>query len=93
MNNLHIHEILRMMIDTQKVYTGKADFVNHISQLYGEDAMFFSCSQEQMNVEQAFDFLIKRNKINISDSKNVVITQGMTMCDENNHHNHHHDHY
>ncbi len=93
MKELHIHEVLRMMIASQKTYTDKDDFVKDIEDKFGTDVVFHSCSSNSMNAEEAYYFLIQRGKISINQKKNIGIDPNMTMCDENEPHDHDHDHH
>lgn len=92
MNEVHIHEVLRMMIDKQKNYTGKTDFVKDITEIFGSDTRFFACSGSGMDANAAFDFLLKREKINLNTENKISINPTMTMCDEDKPHHHHHHH-
>ncbi len=93
MKELHIHEVLRMMIEKQKTYVDKADFIKDINNEFGTDVCFHACSDGGMDADQAFDFLIRRGKISLNNQDNVAIDPGMTMCDENADHDHDHDHH
>lgn len=90
MNEVHIHEVLRMMLDKQKNYANKAAFVKDITDIFGSDVRFFACSSSGMNADAAFDFLLKREKINLNTENKVGINPTMTMCDEDKGHHHHH---
>ncbi len=92
MKELHIHDVLRMMIETQKTYDGKADFIEDINERFGEGVRFHACSDGGMDADAAYDFLIRRGKISVNPHQNVGIDPNMTMCDENAPHDHHHDH-
>ncbi len=81
MNKLHIHEVLRMMISTQKTYSGKADFIQDITAQFGTDVEFHACSASGMNIEEAYDFLLQRGKISLHAEEAVGIAPNMTMCD------------
>lgn len=82
MNELHIHEILHMMVDNQKTYMGEADFVKDIEEKYGADTRFYACSGTNMNAQEAFYFLLQRNKISLNTQQSVAIDPNMTMCDD-----------
>ncbi len=93
MKDLHIHEVLRMMIETQKTYSGKKDFVKDITETFGADVQFHACSDSNMNIEEAYDFLIRKGKISINEEKNIAIDPEMTMCDDDHPHDHDHHHH
>ncbi len=92
MNQLHIHEVLQMMLQTNKKYNDKLDFVKDINQKFGFDVRFFACSENGMNADAAFDFLIRKGKINLDTEKSISLSPDMTMCDDDKHHDHKHDH-
>jgi len=85
MNELHIHDVLRMMQDTQKTYNSREAFVEDIKEQFGSDVRFNACSSTNMDANEAFDFLIMKNKISIDTSENVSLDPNMKMCDENKH--------
>ncbi len=86
MNELHIHEVLNMMIETQKTYNDRAEFVKDITERFGADARFYACSSSDMNANEAFDFLIGKGKIVLDDKQAVNLNPNMTMCDDDHHH-------
>ncbi len=88
MKELHIHEILRMMIETQKTYKDKADFVKDIKEKLGADVRFHACSDSNMDAELAFDFLVRKGKIGINNEKTVGLEPDMHMCDDDKPHEH-----
>ncbi len=91
MNNLHIHEVLRMMLETRKTYSDSTEFTNDLTAKFGSDVRFFACSSKDINVESAYDFLLKKGKIVIDENSRIALSPDMTMCDEHNHdHDHHH---
>lgn len=63
---------------------GKDDFVKDIKEQFGSDVRFNNCSGDNMDVNEAFDFLIRRKKISIDTSKSVTLK----MCDEKGKHTH-----
>lgn len=88
MNELHIHEVLRMMIETGKTYTNRADFVQDITAKFGKHISFYACSGSNMDANEAFDFLIRKGKIRMNDEQGVAIDPDMTMCDDDRKHEH-----
>ncbi len=93
MNELHIHEVLQMMQRTQKTYSDKADFVKDINEKFGENARFFACSENGMNADEAFHFLIRKGKISLGSKQLIELDPNMTMCDDHHDHDHDHDHH
>lgn len=61
MNLIHGHEVLNMMITSGKAYT-KASLIADISQRFGADARFHTCSAENMTAEQLVGFLEAKGK-------------------------------
>ncbi len=92
MNELHIHEVLRMMLETQKTYENKNEFIKDITEKFGSDVRFHACSDSDMNADQAFDFLIRKGKISVNNQQSIDIDPNMTMCDDDHDHDHEHHH-
>ncbi len=86
MKELHIHEVLRMMVETSKTYSNKEEFVKDITEIYGAETQFFACSNSGMDANTAFDFLVSKGKINLNSQNNIGIASDMTMCDDEHHH-------
>ena len=72
----------------ERSYKGKNDFVKDIKEQFGSDVSFNNCSSNNMDANEAFDFLIRRKKISIDTSESVSLDPNMKMCDEKGHHNH-----
>ncbi len=88
MNQLHIHEVLRMMQETQKSYLNKTDFMADIQQRFGAETHFYACSDSDMDASAAFDFLIRKGKIGINPQEAIAIDPQMTLCDDEHPHEH-----
>ncbi len=74
-NEVHIHEIMKLMIDSGKNYT-HASLKAAILQSFGEQATFCSCSMQGLNADQAIDFMEARGKF-------VPSNEGFSMPAEN----------
>ena len=62
MNQIHGHEVLKMMLASGTPYT-KAGLVSAIIQRFGADACFHTCSAEGMTAEQLVAFLEAKGKL------------------------------
>ncbi len=80
MKELHIHEVLNMMLANETVYSDKAAFVADVEEKFGTDARFYACSGADMDAEEAFHFLLERGKITLRNN-NVSIDPDMEMCE------------
>ncbi len=81
MEDLHIHEILRHMQKTHKTFCSKEEFASYVEKTFGKDMAFFACSKERMSSNEAYEFLIKKGKIDVQNGL-IGIADGMSMCDE-----------
>lgn len=61
MNQVHGHEVLRMMLGSGKAYT-RATLLQDIERAFGAQARFCTCSAEGMTAEQLVDFLEAKGK-------------------------------
>ena len=74
MDDIHGHEVMRMMVDSGKAYTReslRADIIER----FGADARFCTCSAANMTSDQLIDFLAERGKF-------VEAPQGFTTHPE-----------
>ncbi len=78
MQELHIHEILRDLVATNKTFDSKDEFITYVKETFGEDARFGACSAEGMDADGAYEFLIYKNKI-VHDDK-IRLSDEMSMC-------------
>lgn len=60
-NQIHGHEVLQMMLASNTTYT-RETLVAAITQRFGAQARFFTCSAEDMNAEQLVAFLEAKGK-------------------------------
>jgi probable metal-binding protein len=61
MNNIHGHEVMKMMLATGKPYT-KESLVADIIKQFGADAQFHTCSAEGLTAAGLVDFLEAKGK-------------------------------
>ncbi len=58
---IHGHEVMRMMVDAGKAYT-KATLRSAIAERFGQDARFYTCSAQNMTSDELVAFLEVRDK-------------------------------
>lgn len=61
MNEIHGHEVLKMMLASGKAFT-RESLVRDIVARFGADALFHTCSAEGLTAEQLVEFLEARGK-------------------------------
>jgi probable metal-binding protein len=61
MTEIHAHEVMRMMLEMDKVFS-RESLARAISERFGADARFHSCSATGMDVHAVIDFLESRGK-------------------------------
>lgn len=61
MEQIHGHEVIQMMLQSQKSYT-RASLVSDIVDRFGSQARFYTCSSENMTPEGLIDFLQAKGK-------------------------------
>ena len=62
MRQVHGHEVLNMMISSGRTYT-KQSLILEITQRFGADARFYTCSAEHLTAEQLVVFLDSKGKL------------------------------
>jgi probable metal-binding protein len=60
-NEVHVHEIIQMMMDSGVNYT-RETLRAAIIERFGPDARFATCGSGGLTVEECIDFLIARGK-------------------------------
>lgn len=58
---IHAHEIMHMMLEHDEGFT-RESLAKAITDRFGAEARFYSCSEQGMNVEAVIDFLESRGK-------------------------------
>ncbi len=58
---IHGHEVMRMMVEAGKVFT-KATLRSAIAERFGPDARFYTCSAQNMSSDELVAFLEARDK-------------------------------
>lgn len=58
---IHGHAVMEMMLRMNQSFT-RETLHEAIAEEFSEDARFFTCSAENMNIDQLIDFLASRGK-------------------------------
>jgi probable metal-binding protein len=61
MSDIHAHEVMQMMLELDQAFS-RESLARAISNKFGTDARFYSCSASGMDVEQVIGFLESRGK-------------------------------
>lgn len=77
MSSIHGHEVLQMMIDSQESYT-KQSLTQAITDKFGSDARFHTCSANDLTAAELVDFLEHKRKFIPVDSG--FITNENKIC-------------
>lgn len=68
----HAHDVLDHLHTCEKALS-LDEIKNQILNAFGYDAVFYSCSQQNMNADQMVDFLLSRKKIVEIEEKKYVL--------------------
>jgi len=66
MNEIHAHEVMHMMLEQGGVFS-RESLAKAITERFGADAKFHSCSADGMDVNAVIDFLESRGKFVASE--------------------------
>lgn len=61
MKEVHAHEVMHMMLEQGGVFS-RESLAQAITERFGDDAKFHSCSADGMDVHSVIDFLESRGK-------------------------------
>ncbi len=79
MTNLkHIHEVIFLIEKNNGAWSSEG-LLNGISEAWGEDVHFGSCSGTAFPKEYALDFLLSREKVMISEEGKIVLHPSMQI--------------
>ncbi len=79
MNQVHAHEILRMMEGNN--YPTKAILKESIIQKFGENQLFHTCSAKGLDADAIIEFLEKKGKFKCSDDMSSFTMDINKVCD------------
>jgi probable metal-binding protein len=75
----HIHEVIFLIEKNDNLWTPE-ELVKNIGKTWGEDIHFGACSGNAFPKEDAFGFLINRQKIILSKEGKVALHPSMKIC-------------
>jgi len=78
MNQIHGHEVLKMMLKSPGSYT-RAGLTEEIIRTFGAEARFCTCSAENMSATELVDFLQAKGKF-VSTEEDRFTTSEDLMC-------------
>jgi len=78
MNQIHGHEVMKMMLGSGKTYT-KASLTDEIVRCFGANARFYTCSAENLSPAELVDFLEAKGKF-VPSKEGGFNTSADLMC-------------
>jgi probable metal-binding protein len=70
--SIHGHDVMHMIADAGRAFS-KDGLIAEISEKFGENARFHTCSAENMTARELVDFLIARGKFQSSDEQALTL--------------------
>ncbi len=61
MEQIHGHEVMQMMMRSEKAYT-RETLSREVAEKFGSDARFYTCSADNMTAEELINFLEQKGK-------------------------------
>lgn len=68
MDLLHIHDVLNIIYNSEKIYTIE-ELEQEVINNYGEDINLTSCSDNVFGITEMIDFMVGRGKIQLQGNK------------------------
>jgi len=81
--SIHGHQVMQMMLDSSDTFT-KASLKAKMTELYGVEARYHTCSAKEMDADQLIEFLEARGKFVGSDD--AFTTEAEKMCSHDHEH-------
>ena len=78
-NIKHIHEVIFLIEKNNDKWTPE-ELTEAIASTWGSDVHFGSCSGNAFPKEYAFDFLINRQKVILSEEGKITLHPSMQIC-------------
>ena len=69
----HIHEVLRMIFTSEQPFT-KSGLLSEITNRFGQNPQFTSCSEYTFDINEVIPFLLERQKISIDGERIIPIS-------------------
>lgn len=80
MNNIkHIHEVIFLIEKNNNQWTPE-ELIKGITNTWGTDVHFGSCSGNAFPKEHALDFLLNREKVIVSPEGKIALHPAMQIC-------------
>lgn len=76
-NRVHGHAVLEMILGAAAPMT-EADIIAKARWTFGENARYYTCSAENMTIEELLQFLVRRQKITLD--RGYVTAHRERMC-------------
>lgn len=77
MKSVHGHDVLHTMLENDKGWT-RVSLLQAITEKYGDNCRFYTCSAENMSAEELINFLEAKGKF--IEAGNVFNTQESKIC-------------
>jgi len=74
MDLLHIHDVLDIIYNSDKIYTIE-ELEKEVIHNYGEDINLTSCSDNVFGITEMIDFMVDRGKVQLQGNKIFPIGQ------------------
>jgi len=84
-DSIHGHQVMQMMLDHDVTFT-KASLKAKMTEMFGAQARYHTCSAREMDADQLIDFLDARGKF--VGEQEAFTTAADKICS----HDHEHDH-
>jgi probable metal-binding protein len=68
MSVLHIHEVLGIIYNSDKIFTIE-ELKKEVINSYGDNIIFTSCADNEFEIEDMIDFMLQRGKIQVQGNK------------------------
>ena len=68
MDLLHIHDVLNIIYNSEKIFTVE-ELEKEVINNYGEDINLTSCSENVFGITEMIDFMVDRGKIQLQGNK------------------------
>lgn len=70
---IHIHEVLGMIFTSEELFT-KGSLIKEITNRFGDNPQFTSCSENTFELNEVIPFLLDRQKISIDGDRIIPIS-------------------
>lgn len=77
MSSIHGHEVLHMMLESERPFT-ESSLTTAITQRFGTEARFHTCSAENLDAKQLVSFLAEKGKFTPADQG--FVTEEHKIC-------------